>query len=150
MSIFNEINTTKLEGEEILYESKYGISIENGMPKPVYLVITNKRLLTFKDEALSNPMTYILATFIPFSRLWLKKNWVAKETFLVEELKGLERYKNGFNDTFIKFNKSNGSSLIIGLGDNPSFERLFSFIDKMFDGTGKCLQQTEQRTWNVI
>jgi hypothetical protein len=150
MSIINEANITMLEGEDITYESQYGICIESGIGKPVYLMISNMRILTFVDESLKNPVTYLLCSILPFSAIWLKKKWVVKDTCSTEELKSIERYKNGMNDKLIKFNKLNGQSFILGLGDKPSFERLYSFVETMITKCGKNLQEEGQNKWIIV
>jgi len=148
MSIFQEANIARLENEDILYESKYGIRMEGSLGTPVYLIITTKRIITFQDVSLLNPKN-IIFRFLPFSRLWIKKEWKIKDYCSSDELVSIERCKNGFNNKLLKFIKSDSKNFTLGLGDGKNFDVFFNIIENMLKQSGKQLTKTTDTIWNV-
>jgi hypothetical protein len=148
MGIFDNTGITLLQQEETLYESKYGLFMEGKLATPVYLYISTKRIMTLVDISLLNPKNLILR-YLPFSRLWIRKEWELKSSCMFDELVSIERYKCGLNNKLIKFNKSNGDSFILGLGGGKSFEAFFSFIEAMLARNNRMLNQESETVWLV-
>lgn len=148
MGIFDNTGITPLQQEETLYESKYGLFMEGKLATPVYLFISTKRILALVDVSLLNPRNFILR-YLPFSKLWIRKEWEVRSSCMFDELISIERCKCGLNNKLIKFSKSNGDSFILGLGDGKSFEAFFSFIETMLTRNEKKLNQESETFWLV-
>lgn len=149
MSFLEKANISLLENEEILYESKKGVSMDGIIATPVYVLITTKRIITLHDVSLLNPKNFIISRYIPFSRLWIKKEWGIKDYCIIDELVRVERCKIGFNNRLLKFIKSDGKSFVMGLWDGKSFDAYLGIFENMLKISGKQLIKTSDTIWNV-
>ncbi|HEY8500241.1 MAG TPA: hypothetical protein VIL89_06450 [Clostridia bacterium] len=148
MSILDNIQIPPIEGEEPLYESKYGVCIECGIGIPVYIFVSNKRIVTFMEVSLINPKNWLMRS-IPFSRFWLKKEWEVKHCCMSDELAYIERCKYGLNNKLLRFQKADGTSFTLGLGNGRRFEEFYILIEQMLEKNGKKLFKQTYSVWKV-
>jgi hypothetical protein len=148
MSILDNIQISGIEGEEPLYETKNGICIEGGIGTPVYILVTTKRIVIFMDVSLLNPKNWLIRR-IPFTRILTKKEWELKDCCMSDELTYIERCKYGLNNKLLRFQKADGTSFTLGLGDGRKFEEFYKLIEQMLEKNGKRLLQQTYSTWKI-
>lgn len=148
MSILDTVQIPAVEGEKPLYESKYGVCIEGGIGTPVYVLVSNKRVIAFIDVSLLNPKNRFIR-YVPFSGFWIKKEWEVKHCCTSDELSYIERFKYGRNDKLIRFQKTDGTSFTIGLNNGMKFDEFYKIIEQMLEKNGKTLLKQAYSVWKV-
>lgn len=148
MSILDNMQIPAIEGEEPLYESKYGICIEGGIGLPVYILVSTKRIAAFIDVSLLNTKNWLIRR-IPFSELWIRKEWEIKHCCMSDELVYIERCKYGLNNKLLRFQKADGTSFTLGLGNCRKFEEFYGVIEQMLEQNGKKLFKQTYSVWKV-